>query len=49
MRIAEQRFRSFAHIDWFLLVAALSISILGLVTMRSFADENAFFRKKIFS
>src|SRR3989344_906550 len=47
MRIAEQRFRSFAHIDWFLLVAALSISILGLVTMRSFADENAFFERHL--
>ncbi len=38
---------SFAHIDWFLLAAALSISLLGLVTMRSFSAENAFFERQI--
>src|SRR3989338_2411115 len=46
-RVAENRIRSFGHIDWFLLAAAFSISILGLVTMRSFSAENSFFDKQI--
>ena len=46
-RVAEERSRAFAHVDWFLLCAALTISILGLVTMRSFSAENAFFDKQI--
>lgn len=37
----------FAHIDWYLFAAALAISLLGLVTMRSFSAENAFFEKQI--
>ena len=37
----------FAHIDWFLLIAALTISTLGLVTMRSFSEENAFFERQV--
>lgn len=46
-RAAEERIRTFAHIDWFLFAAALAISILGLVTMRSFSAENSFFDKQI--
>ena len=39
--------RLFSHIDWFVLVSALAISLLGLVTMRSFSVENSFFDKQI--
>jgi rod shape determining protein RodA len=39
-------FASLAHIDWYLFAAALMISLLGLVTMQSFAGENAFFEKQ---
>ena len=46
-RIAGERVAAFAHIDWFLLAAALLISSAGLVTMHSFAAENAFFDKQI--
>lgn len=35
--------RSFAHIDWYMLLSALAISLLGLVTMRSFTPTVAFF------
>lgn len=38
---------AFAHIDWFLLLSALAISLLGLVTMRSFSAENAYFERQI--
>lgn len=41
-----QTLRVFAHIDWFLFAAALAISLLGLVTMRSFSAENAFFERQ---
>src|SRR3989344_9314078 len=44
---AEGKIRSFSHIDWYLFAAALAISLLGLVTMRSFAEENAFFEKQV--
>ena len=37
----------FRHIDWILVAAAFCISLLGLATMRSFADGNAFFEKQI--
>jgi rod shape determining protein RodA len=37
----------FSHVDWFLFAAALAISILGLLTMRSFSAENSFFEKQI--
>lgn len=39
--------RLFGHIDWFLIAAVLAISLLGLVTMRSFSAENSFFEKQI--
>src|SRR3989344_1935477 len=39
--------QAFAHIDWFILPSAIAISILGLVTMRSFSEENAFFERQI--
>ncbi|OGG80257.1 hypothetical protein A3A39_03730 [Candidatus Kaiserbacteria bacterium RIFCSPLOWO2_01_FULL_54_13] len=42
---------SFAHVDWFLLVSALTISALGLVTMHSFPESSpaggAFFERQI--
>ncbi len=46
-RAAEERFRTFAHIDWFVFASALLISLLGLVTMRSFSAENSFFDKQL--
>lgn len=39
--------RWFSHIDWFLFAAALTITLLGLVTMRSFSGENTFFEKQV--
>ncbi len=39
--------RRFSSIDWFLFAAALSISVLGLVTMLSFSAENSFFVRQI--
>ena len=47
MRAFATRGRLFAHIDWVLLIAAFSISLLGLATMRSFSVENSFFDKQI--
>ena len=44
---AENQARLFSHVDWFLLAAAFMISILGLVTMRSFSAENSFFDKQL--
>jgi rod shape determining protein RodA len=50
-RRPEDPVRAFAHIDWFLLAAAFTVSILGLVTMRSFPEElssgGAFFERQI--
>ncbi len=46
-KVAGARVRAFAHIDWFLLAAALCVSLLGLVTMHSFSAENAFFDRQI--
>lgn len=37
----------FGHIDWFLFTAAFALSLLGLMTMRSFAADNSFFDKQI--
>lgn len=39
--------RSFAHIDWSVLLSALAISLLGLATMRSFSAQNIFFDRQI--
>jgi len=39
--------RAFAHVDWSLFFSALTISLLGLVTMRSFPEEGAFFERQI--
>ncbi len=39
--------RSFAHVDWVVFFAALSISLLGLATMRSFSAQNVFFEHQI--
>src|SRR5437868_4748145 len=41
-----QKRRLFAYVDWYLIAAALSVSLLGLSTMRSFSAENAFFEKQ---
>ncbi len=46
-RAASERIRPLSHVDWFLFAAALSMSFLGLVTMRSFGVENSFFDKQI--
>ncbi len=42
-----EKVRLFSNIDWFLFAAALTISLLGLLTMRSFSAENIFFDKQI--
>lgn len=47
LKRAETRARAFAHIDWYMLVSALAISLLGLVTMRSFIPEAAFFEHQL--
>src|SRR3989344_2799719 len=40
--------RIFAHIDWFLFLAAFAIALLGLATMRPFSGEGiAFFDRQI--
>ena len=42
--------QAFAHVDWFLLAAALTISMLGLMTMHSFPDNpqgGAFFERQV--
>ncbi len=44
---AGQGARIFGHVDWFLLAAALSVSLLGLLTMHSFPGENAFFERQM--
>lgn len=44
---AEHGTRLFGHIDWYVFSAALSVSILGLVTMYSFPGENAFFERQL--
>jgi rod shape determining protein RodA len=46
-RAAENHARRFFHIDWILLAAAISISLLGLVTMHSFSAQNSFFVRQI--
>ena len=46
-RMAERRVRLFSHIDPFLFLSALAISLGGLVTMHSFSAENSFFDKQI--
>jgi len=46
-RTLARSFASVAHIDWYLFTAALALSLLGLVTMRSFSESNAFFDKQI--
>jgi rod shape determining protein RodA len=45
-KVAGERVRFLAHIDWYLFIAALAIALLGLVTMRSFSVENAFFERQ---
>src|SRR3990167_4787156 len=45
-RIADEELRFFSHIDWYLFAAAVTISLLGLVTMHSFAGMNAFFERQ---
>lgn len=46
--LAQERFRLFSHIDWFLAAAAFAISVLGILTMRPFAgDFEAYFDRQI--
>ena len=40
-------FQSLRSVDWFLLGAAVLISLLGLATMHSYSVENAFFERQI--
>lgn len=47
LSVVGARSRALAHIDWFLLVSALAISLLGLATMRSFQEGPAFFDRQI--
>ena len=47
LKSAERRLSVFSHIDLFLLLSAVSLSVLGLVTMRSFSVENTFFEKQL--
>lgn len=46
-RATGERARIFGHIDWFIFASALALSLLGLVTMRSFSAENAFFERQL--
>ena len=39
--------QAFSHVDWFLFGAAVTISLAGLLTMRSFSAENFFFERQI--
>lgn len=39
--------RLFGNVDWFLFFAALSISVLGLVTMHSSSADNTFFERQM--
>jgi len=39
--------RSLSHIDWGLFAAAILLSLMGLVTMFSFAAENTFFERQV--
>lgn len=41
------RFQSFFKIDWYLFLAALAITLLGLATMHSYSVENAFFERQL--
>lgn len=48
-RTAEKRahlFQLFRHIDWYLFASALTLSLLGLVTMQSFGGTNTFFERQ---
>ena len=47
MRRLEKQFSLFGRIDWFLFASALALALLGLVTMRSFSVENAFFERQL--
>ncbi len=46
-RVVSGKISAFVHIDWFILASALTISVLGLVTMRSFSTENFFFDRQM--
>lgn len=40
-------FRSLLRIDWYLFLAALAITVLGIATMHSYSVENAFFERQV--
>jgi len=46
-RPSQVRMRIFSHIDIPLITCAVMISLLGLITMNSFASENAFFERQV--
>ncbi|HWP61323.1 MAG TPA: FtsW/RodA/SpoVE family cell cycle protein [Candidatus Paceibacterota bacterium] len=46
-KFAGENTRAFQHVDWFLFLGAVSISLLGLATMRSFGAQNAYFDRQI--
>src|SRR3989344_3798628 len=45
--VTDGKLRVFSHIDWYLLSAAVTIALLGLVTMHSFSGQNAFFERQV--
>lgn len=49
-RILGEKVRSahsfFRNIDWFLFLSATTLSLLGLITMRSFSGDNTFFENQ---
>jgi rod shape determining protein RodA len=45
--LATRSLRLFSHVDWVLLASSLAISTIGLITMFSFSNENAFFDRQI--
>ncbi len=48
MRAFGSLSRVFSHVDWFAFIAALSIALLGLLTMRPFeGDSSSFFDRQI--
>lgn len=46
--VSGARSKLFSNIDWPLFIAALAISLLGLITMRSLSDDNGYFDRQLF-
>src|SRR3989344_3776608 len=45
--VTDGKLRVFSHFEWYLLSAAVTIALLGLVTMHSFSGQNAFFERQV--